>query len=451
LKPTPETWPAEYRNSETHKSYSCHHQAEASVVFDDGPRYAAILGGEGGGKSVAGIIKVLDRLKRGCNGIMVSPDLPHFRRSLWPEFRRWCPWEQVVPHQRRRKEISWEPAAPFSLTFMNGAVLMCGGIEEPAAWEGPNVNFAHVDEARRCRNGQVLKVLSGRIRIPGHNSDGSEIPPQLWITTTPKMNWLHEYFGPLLDEDPHADFKAASRVIRLLTKDNEANLEKDFVAKRSQSLSEAERRLYLEAEWEDIEGSERFIESMTWWDACQEPLPPMDRRTSLVLAMDAGVDNDCFAVVGVSRHPIRPLDVAVRLVKIFTPPKGHNGKVDFEEVETFVRRICLDYGVKCIVFDPWQLHDMAQRLKRSRVAWLEEFSQQGQRLEADKQLLDLIMQRRLAHDGNLELRQHVDHANKKPDEDNKLRIVKRENSLKVDALVALSMAAYQSLKLRLSP
>jgi phage terminase large subunit-like protein len=93
---------------------------------------------------------------------------------------------------------------------------------------------------------------------------------------------------------------------------------------------------------------------------------------------------------------------------------------------------------------------MGTRLQRDGVVKTRPFPQGADRLEADKQLLDLVVQRRLFHDGNAMLREHVDNADKKVDaETRKLRIVKREESKKIDAVVCLSMSAYRCLKLPL--
>ncbi len=447
LEVSPASWPDTYVNRDTGKVYTSHGSHEDLFVRHDTPRWVLEKGGEGSGKSASGIVKTLERARRGCDGIMVGPDLPHFRRSLWQEFRRWCPWEQVVPRQRYRQNKEWEPNEPFVLAFLSGARLFCGGIESPGSWEGPNVNFAFMDEARHLRNAGALKVLAGRTRIPGPHGE----PPQVFITTTPRKNWLFEYFGPWDDPaqpDPHADFKAEALVVTLRTADNAANLDADYIEKRGQSLTDQERRVLMDAEWEDIDNGQRFLEDMLWWDACVEQLPPLGPREALVLAMDAGVSNDCFAIVGVTRHPARPADVAVRLVHVWEP-KGQ--KLDFAGPEQYVRNLCKQYNVKCVTYDPYQLHDMATRLYRERVAWFDEFQQGAPRLEADKQLLDLILAKRLAHDGNPTLRQHVQNADRAFDaETRKLRIVKREMSLKIDACVAASMATYKSLALRLS-
>lgn len=435
-----------YINRETGRLYAPHHEREKTAVGSDGPRYLLFKGGEGGGKSVAGIVKGLERLRRGMDGIMGSPDFEHFKRSLWPEFSRWCPWESVIPEQRYRSRAGWEPTKPFTLTFKtptgSTATLYCGGFDDPGAWEGPNVNFAHFDEGRRHKTAAMLKVLDGRCRIPGPNGEA----PQIIVTSTPRKNWLYEYFGPWErpgQVDPFAAFKAEASVVDLFTLDNEraGNLFAGFTGKRRQSLTEAEARVLLEAAWEDIDDVERFLPTMHWWDQCREDLPPLDPYTPIVLAADAGVSNDTFGIVGVSRHPADHARVAVRLVEQWEPI---GGAIDFGAVKQWVDTTRAQYNVLAFVFDPYQMVYMAQQFSESM--WCIPFNQGPQRLEADKTLLDLTMNRGIAHNGDERLRQHVDNADRKVDvETRKIRIVKRKDGLKVDLAVATSMGAYVCL------
>lgn len=191
--------------------------------------------------------------------------------------------------------------------------------------------------------------------------------------------------------------------------------------------------------------AERFLPSILWWDACKEELPALDDRTPLVLAADAGVSNDYFALVGTSRHPARHDDVSVRLVMVWKP---HGKELDFDAIETEIAGICERFNVVQLCFDAYQLHYMMQRLGRR--VWTDAFSQQSERLSADKSLLDLIQSKRLAHDGNIELRQAVDNADRQVDaESRKLRIVKRKDDLKIDPAVACSMSAYRCLELNI--
>lgn len=456
-EPVHSTWNpvVRYVNRETGREYKPHHQAEYDFVYEDTPRNNLAKGGEGGGKSVAGIIKDLERLRRGMDGIIASPDFEHFKKSLWVEFARWCPWDEVVEREQYRGAREWTPSQAFMLHFKNGAVAYCGGMDDPESWEGGNISFAHLDEARRKRDAKALKVLAGRVRIAGKNGE----PPQLWLTSTPRKHWMYEYFGgvegtELVDvdpDDPFLSFKQDARVISLFTADNAENLAEGYVEQRRQSLTESEARVLLEAAWEDIDEADRFLPSMVMWDNCKEEIPPLDPHTPLVLIIDAGVSNDNFGLLAMSRHP-NPArydsDVAVRYVEKFVPPK--KGTLNFAEPEKRIRWLCDNYNVIALVYDPYQLHDMATRLQNDGVVWVIPFNQGRERLEADKQLLDLITNRRIVHDGNIDLREHIDNANAKPDpESRKIRMVKRYDNKKIDLAVCASMGAYKCLELPL--
>lgn len=455
-------WPDDvtgYINNTTGRHYKPHSDAELAWVLSDEPRYPAALGGEGSGKSVAGIIKTLERIRRGMRGAMVSPDLPHFKKSLWPEFRAWCPENVVVSQHRYRLDPSWEPQQMFTLTFLSRGQLLCGGLGDPISWEGPNLHFAHIDEIRRMREPTALKTLDGRVRIVGRNN----VQPQLWITTTPRKHWLYDYYGPIIlnsngqavdprnpnQPDQFISFKEDVRVIQLRTQDNEENTFAGFANKRGQSLTEDEKRLLLEGEWEDPSDTSKFLDSITLWDLCQDnDLPPSTRHTPLVAAIDAGVSNDNFGFVAVSRHPKNKGCVAVRHVKLWQPPRG--GKINFQEVEDYIVEFCKNNAVVELVYDPYQLHFMSQRLTDRRAVFCQSFPQGNDRLEADKGLLDTIYSRRIAHKGEADLRAHLDNANRKLDlDEHKLRIVKRADNLKIDLAVCLSMATYRCLTLNL--
>ena len=445
-------WPYVYINSETGKEYQPHHEDEENFVYSDTPSTVLCKGGEGGGKSVAGIVKDLERLRRGMSGIIGSSDLQHFKKSLWPEFRRWCPPSAVIESQRYRLRSSWEPTQMFTLTFITGAQLICGGFDDPSGWEGPNVSFAHWDEARRHKTPAMLKVLAGRVRIPGPKGE----PPQIYLTTTPAKHWLFDYFGPVLEDDPFLSFKRDSLVISLLTRDNEAmgNLSKGFTEQRGQSLNESEKRVLLEAEWEDLEDATRFLESILLWDSCKEDLPPLTKHEPLILALDGAyaARGDVFGGVAVGRHPLKEKSLAVREVMAWEA-KGEPR--DFEKIQDDIKKFCLRWNVQKIVYDPMQLVQMMQHLSKSSHTLsdeyfpgvqTEEFKQGVDRTAADKQLLDLIVARYINHSGETLLRKHLDNADKKIDKDKKLRIVKRVESAKIDLAVCLSMAAARILE-----
>jgi phage terminase large subunit-like protein len=183
--------------------------------------------------------------------------------------------------------------------------------------------------------------------------------------------------------------------------------------------------------------SESVFVPAEWWSACQGDYPAFDERIPVVIGMDAGVSSDCFALVGVSRIGDTTY---TRFCRIWKPPKG--GKIDFGEVERCIRdELVKQHNVIQIAYDPYQTHDLATRLRNDGVTWMYEFTQGAPRLESDKQLYDCIRDKRIVHDGDATLREHVTNANSKSEGDvDKLRIVKRAEHLKIDACVALSMA-----------
>lgn len=479
-----DSWVDAYINSSTGREYEPHNDDERKFVYEtDGWRYGLIKGGEGGGKSVAGIIKALERVKLGLSGVMVSPDLPHFKRSLWAEFRRWCPWDYVTARQRYMANPDWFPHEPFMLSFTNGATIFMGGIESPMSWEGANVNWAMFDEARRHKEPAALKVLDGRVRIPGKYNTN----PQLWLTTTPMKHWLFDYFGWQLtcldcgsgfdadkeneacpvcgsentvadESDEYLDFKRDSFVVTLLTVDNERNLGDGFAKKRRQSLTNNEAQVLLEAKWVDIADNDYFLPSISMWDACaDEDMPPLNKKQPLVIAADAAVNDDTFALVGVAGVSDGDNEiVGVYITYAWSAEAG--GEIDFSDIDNTIRDLCKRYNVLEFAYDPYQLHDMGMRLEKDRrsgkikIGAVRKFSQNTERTIADTQLLGRIIHQKIVHDGtNKLLRKHVQNANKKTVDKagRNIRLIKRTHRKKIDLAVALSMAAnrYESYPL----
>ena len=217
----------------------------------------------------------------------------------------------------------------------------------------------------------------------------------------------------------------------------------DYYAQESAILLPSEFTRVHRNQWVT---SENVFVQPEWWDACRGEMPAFDANAPVVIGMDAGVSSDCFALVGVSRIGETAY---VRFCRVWKPPKG--GTIDFADVNRVIRdELVKRYNVAQICYDPHQLHQMATDLRRDSVAWMFEFKQGEPRLKADKQLQDAIRERRIMHDGDTTLAEHVKHANAKSTGDiDKLRIVKRSENLKIDAAVALSMAHAEARRLNI--
>lgn len=176
-----------------------------------------------------------------------------------------------------------------------------------------------------------------------------------------------------------------------------------------------------------------------WWDNCRADMPPLDPEEPMIMSVDAAVSGDSFAVVCVSGrgNPLAP-ETDVRYARAWRPPKG--GKIDFTAPEMEIRRLIAEFNIMELTYDEYQLADMAGRLKRELVVHMKPFPQGGARLKADKLLYDTIREKRVHHDGDYHLREHILNANSKEEGDNKMRIVKRSDEMKIDLCVALSMA-----------
>ena len=211
------------------------------------------------------------------------------------------------------------------------------------------------------------------------------------------------------------------------------------------------RQEYPETPDEAFEASEvdSFID-IALWDACQDDdMPPLGPHEPCVLAMDGSESDDTFPLILISRHPADPVRFAVRKCHIWTPIPGV--VLDDTLIEAEIRDWCARYAVQQLAYDRALICQLMRRLTTQADGGpaplpvpAEKFNQGGDRLEADKTLYDLITQRRITHDGDPALRQHIANANKKRDPNGRMRIVKRAHSLKVDACVACAMGAMRA-------
>lgn len=181
------------------------------------------------------------------------------------------------------------------------------------------------------------------------------------------------------------------------------------------------------------------------WDACYDPrVKPVAAGDttpivlSLDLAMGGSVTGDNIALAGVSRWGER--DFAVKVAERWQPSEG--ARFDYDvTVGPKLDWLISNAAIMQLAYDPYQAQHYAQQYQ-GRV-WTKEFSQTNERAMADKHLYDLISSRRLHHDGNPVLRQHVLNAGAKSTDDGRLRLVKTHPFKKIDLAVSLSMAAYR--------
>ncbi len=150
--------------------------------------FSLFVGPRGSGKTGAGIQKALRKIAKGESGAIMNPDFENFRISTWEEARRWIPWDSVVPAHRYRSDPSWSPTRPFTLNFLNGAMVICKGLKNPDSARGPNINWLWYDESGRDIDGSGWRIAVASVRV------GVNI--QAWCTGTPNgmRHWMYKFF-----------------------------------------------------------------------------------------------------------------------------------------------------------------------------------------------------------------------------------------------------------------
>lgn len=216
---------------------------------------------------------------------------------------------------------------------------------------------------------------------------------------------------------------------------------KAYYAQESAVLQESEFNRVHRNAWQS--GQHAFV-PIEWWDACRRVSLPDNRHNEVVIALDAAVDNDCFGMLALSRHDDK---YAVRFVRKWSPPQG--GKIEFKDQNDpdnveyplgQLKRLCKQYNVICIVYDPYQLESFASDCRAMGFGLLEPMNQGSPRLVADKACYDAIRDQDFIHSGEPDLREHIQNADSTAEEKDTLRIVKRAQNKKIDLTVCLSMA-----------
>lgn len=212
---------------------------------------------------------------------------------------------------------------------------------------------------------------------------------------------------------------------------------------------------YRQAEIEELPHEYRRLHLNKWvnstnalvdigaWDSLAQPRQWGDLKAlPVVISCDASVSGDCTAMTIATYD--KDADMPVEVVTRIWQPNGT--KLDYSiTLEPALIRALQTYRVIRVVYDPYQLHDVMTRLgKRFDVSRFEAFSQQGERLLADTDLVTRVSQGTLAHQGNPEVRTHLQNADGKASGEKAIRIVKRTLNRPIDAAVTISMAFWKA-------
>ena len=209
----------------------------------------------------------------------------------------------------------------------------------------------------------------------------------------------------------------------------------EYYAAEAQQLTDPEFRRVHKNEW--VSPVNQFVPPEVW-DSRKQGLPPLDKKTPVVVGLDAAISHDCCALVVTSRWGEK--GVAERFCKAWYPPE--NGRINLSEtMEPLIRWCAESYNVIEFSYDDYQLEKLAQDLQAELGVLFKPFGQQKPRAIADKALYDMIMSGEFVHTGDEEMAYHIRNAAAKAEGEKMLRIVKRVAGKPIDLVVAASMAA----------
>lgn len=181
-----------------------------------------VICGTGGGKTVCGLAEAVDWAKTypGSVGYIFEPSFPMVRRILIKTLeRRLLLGPQPFTNNR---DILRFNKGEMRIDWRNGSEWWFVSLEDPERAEGPNIDYAMIDEARLVRHFDVaLRVIRRRLR---GSDPSSGYPTGLWITTTPDApgSDLHNFLENPKTRHPN------SKVFRWSIHDN-PHLTEDYI------------------------------------------------------------------------------------------------------------------------------------------------------------------------------------------------------------------------------
>lgn len=177
-----------------------------------------------------------------------------------------------------------------------------------------------------------------------------------------------------------------------------------------------------------------------WWK-------PLDPGSLICVGIDVAAKNDLFSITGWGRDQVtrkyKPM-----FARLFHPEElgSGDGRVDFSKPKQFLRDIAKSYHVLEFAYDPYQAWGLVDDLWHENIGNFQEFPQGQQRVLSDSLFYTLIRDMQIEmylHDeGHKELAQHIKNANAKIEGEDKRRLVKRSDTLKIDSSVSSSMAIW---------
>jgi phage terminase large subunit-like protein len=199
------------------------------------------------------------------------------------------------------------------------------------------------------------------------------------------------------------------------------------------------RRLHLN-QW--TETQEAWIKPHEW-DVCRGE-PRFDASQPSWIAVDVGVRRDSAAITWAQWHG-EQLHVGQEILT----PEDEGPTFGVADIRGRVaQRAALHAQLREVAYDPWQFLESAEILQERGMPMVE-FPQNASRMApASETLYELIVERRIVHDGNATMKEQILAAVIAPTERGGWRISKRKSLERIDGAVSLAMCADRAVTMR---
>jgi phage terminase large subunit-like protein len=201
------------------------------------------------------------------------------------------------------------------------------------------------------------------------------------------------------------------------------------------------RQLYLN-QW--VLGADAAIQPGAW-DACKVE-GSIAKGTDIWVGVDIGEKHDRSAIVWVAPDDCGRLRVESTII---VPPANAAGIVTtLPQVEAELRRLADTYSLMKVNYDPWSMRDLANRMASENMPMHEYAQNDINMVPACGSVYDMVNDKQIVHDGDIDLREHVLNAAVKRCSRGGWRFTKpptsggtqMDRSKKIDACIAMVMA-----------
>lgn len=317
----------------------------------------------------------------------------------------------------------------------DGARPTCYVADELHEFNDPAKEGAHLVLANGCAKradslqinvttaGADLDSLLGRLYLKGRRIESGEEKDDTFL-----FIWF--------EADPDLDItndEALRKAIRQCNPAADDFLDVEEIAGRFTAIPEFEARRYYLNQWTRTKQSWLPIGT---WEACEGSsyIPP---HADVTVGVDLSLKQDSTAVVVAWPHrDTRGTNVVTVQSRVWLPT---DGRIDHSSVKAHLRALHKQFVLTRVIVDPTYFQIMGEELADEGLPIQDEPQTHERMVPACASALNLILDRRLIHDGDATLTDHVLSAATR-ETDHGWRLSKGRSKRKIDACIAMVMA-----------